>query len=277
MTRIIVAAIAFAFGAAMSAQAGDVSPPSFGLSGCANSTFLSCQDARPVSQDQVETTPKREAPRGTDARVVGTAVTQEAPRGTDARAAHPAKTSTAQFYQIGPMDVLDISVFNVPELTKTVEVAGNGTINLPLLGEVPAAGKTTQQLERELTAKLGAQYLQNPQVTVMVKENNSQHVTVQGAIEKPGVYPLKGKTTLLELVAMAGGFKDTSDSSVLVLRTSQGKRSAAKFDVADIQKGQEEDPIVQSDDVIVAGTSAIKQGFNAVLRALPLAGLFTML
>ena len=76
---------------------------------------------------------------------------------------------------------------------------------------------------------------------------------------------------------MDRGFKDTSDSSVLVLRTSQGKRSAAKFDVADIQKGQAEDPIVQSDDVIVAGTSAIKQGFNAVLRALPLAGLFTML
>jgi len=260
MTRIIVAAIAFACGAAMSAQAGDVSPPSFGLSGCANSTFFSCKDAGPVSQDQVETTPKRESPRGTDAGV-----------------AYPAKTSTAQFYQIGPMDVLDISVFNVPELTKTVEVAGNGTINLPLLGEVPAAGKTAQQLERELTAKLGAQYLQNPQVTVMVKENNSQHVTVQGAIDKPGVYSLKGKTTLLELVAMAGGFKDTSDSTVLVLRTSQGKRSAAKFDVADIQKGRAEDPIVQSDDVIVAGTSAIKQGFNAVLRALPLAGLFTML
>jgi polysaccharide biosynthesis/export protein len=275
MTRIIVAAIAFAFGA-MSAQAGDVSPPSFGLSGCANSTFLSCKDARPVSQDQVETTPKREAPRGTDARV-GTAVTQEAPRGTDARAAHPATTSAAQFYQIGPMDVLDISVFNVPELTKTVQVADTGTINLPLLGEVPAAGKTTQQLERDLTTKLGTKFLQNPQVTVMVKENNSQHVTIQGDIDKPGVYPLKGKTSLLELVAMAGGFKDTADSTVLVLRQSNGKRSAAKFDVSTIQKGQAADPVMQSDDVIIAGSSAIKKGFNAVLRALPLAGLFTML
>ena len=267
---VLLAAIAFAFGAAMSAQAGDVSPPSFGPSGCANSIFFSCKDARPVSQDQVETTPKREAPRGTDSRAVGTAVTQEAPRGTDARAAHPAKTSTAQ-YQIGPVDVLDISVFKVPELSKSVEVADDGTINLPLLGEVPAAGKTAQQLERDLTAKLGAQYLQNPQVTVIVRENNSQHVTVQGAIEKPGVYPLKGKTTLLELVAMAGGFLDISNSTVLVLRNSEGKRSAAKFDVADIQKGQAEDPTMQSDDVIVAGTSAIKQAFNAVLKALPVA------
>jgi polysaccharide export outer membrane protein len=275
MTRIILAAIAFAFGGAMSAQAGDISPPPFAPSGCANSTFFNCGNARPDSQDQVETTPTQGALRGTDARAVGITPTQES--GTDARAAHGAKTSTTQSYQIGPMDVLDISVFKVPELTKTVQVADNGTINLPLLGEVPAAGKTTQQVERDLTAKLGARYLQNPQVTVMIRENNSQHVTVQGAIEKPGVYPLKGKTTLLELVAMAGGFKDTSDSTVLVLRNSEGKRSAAKFDVADIQKGQAEDPTVQSDDVIVAGSSAIKKGFNAVLKALPLAGLFTML
>ena len=87
MTRLIVAAIAFAFGAAMSAQAGDVSPPSFGPSGCANSTFFSCKDARPVSQ--VETTPKREAPRGTDARAASN--TQPTNAGTT-----PSPNSTAQ-------------------------------------------------------------------------------------------------------------------------------------------------------------------------------------
>src|SRR6476620_6697669 len=125
MTRIILAAIAFAFGAAVSAQAGDISPPQFGPSGCANSTFLSCRNA--VSQDQ---TP--EASRGTDARAVGTAPTQESHLGNDAPAAHAAKTSTTQSYEIGPMDVLDISVFKVPELTKTVQVADTGTINLPL-------------------------------------------------------------------------------------------------------------------------------------------------
>jgi polysaccharide export outer membrane protein len=185
--------------------------------------------------------------------------------------------TTAVACTIGSADVLEISVFKVPELTKTVVVADTGTINLPLVGEVPAAGKTAQQLERDLTSKLGARYLQNPQVTVMVKENNSQRVTIQGAVEKPGVYPIRGKTTLLELVATAGGFKEYSDSTVLVLRSSQGKRSAAKFDVAAIQKGQAEDPTVQSDDVVVAGNSAIKKGFNAVLKALPIAGLFTIL
>ena len=140
-----------------------------------------------------------------------------------------------------------------------------------------AEGKTTQELERDLTAKLGATYLQNPQVTVLVKENNSQRVTIQGAVEKPGVYPVKGKTSLLELVAMAGGLKSSSDSTVLVLRQQDGKRSAAKFDVGTIQKGRADDPTMQAGDVVVAGTSAIKAGFNNVLKALPIAGLFAFL
>jgi polysaccharide export outer membrane protein len=180
-------------------------------------------------------------------------------------------------YRIGAADVLEISVFKVPDLSKTVLVSETGMINLPLVGEVQAAGKTTQELERDLTAKLGATYLQNPQVTVLVRENNSQRITIQGAVEKPGVYPVKGETTLVQIVAMAGGFKATSDSTVLILRTTEGKRSAAKFDVDTILKGKADDPPMQAGDVVVAGTSAIKAGFNNVLKALPLAGLFAIL
>ena len=180
-------------------------------------------------------------------------------------------------YLVGPNDVLDISVFKVPELSKSVQVAPSGTINLPLVGEVMAAGKTTQQLERELTAELGAKYLQNPQVTVMLKENNSQRVTIEGAVKNSGVYPLKSETSLLQLVAMAGGFNDASDSTVLILRDTGGKRSAAKFDVSAIKNGQAPDPQLQSGDVIVAGESAIKKGFSTILKALPLAGMFAIL
>src|SRR6476661_7221430 len=71
-------------------------------------------------------------------------------------------------YRIGPLDVLDVSVFQAPDLSKTVEVAEDGTIDLPLLGATPAAGKTAYELQRELSSKLGAKYLQNPQVTVSV-------------------------------------------------------------------------------------------------------------
>jgi len=207
--------------------------------------------------------------------------------GAPAGLSPPGRTQVAQFnggaqatagaYRIGSADMLDITVFKVPDLSKTVQVSETGTINLPLVGELQAAGKTTQELERDLTAKLGATYLQNPQVTVLVKENNSQRVTIQGAVEKPGVYPVKGRTSLLELVAMAGGFKAASDSTVLILRQENGKRSAAKFDVAIIQKGRADDPTMQAGDVVVAGTSAIRAGFNSVLKALPIAGLFAFL
>ena len=180
-------------------------------------------------------------------------------------------------YKIGAMDVLDISVFQVPELTKSVQVSDDGKINLPLVGEVPVAGKTPQQVERDLTAKLGAKYLQNPQVTVYVKEYNSQQVTVTGAVEKPGVFPIKGRTSLLQLIAMANGFKAESDLTVLVLRESNGKRQGAKFDVDAIQSGRTEDPILKPGDIVVAGTSAIKKGFGAILKALPIAGLFAFL
>ena len=107
-------------------------------------------------------------------------------------------------YRIGPLDVLDISVFQAPDLSKTVEVADNGTIDLPLLGETPAAGKTAQELQKDLNSRLGAKYLQNPQTTVTVKEFNSNRVTVSGAVKSPGVFPYKGET-LLQYVTMAGG------------------------------------------------------------------------
>jgi polysaccharide export outer membrane protein len=186
-------------------------------------------------------------------------------------------SSGSSSYRVGPLDLLDISVFNVPELSKPVQVSGSGTINLPLLGEMAAAGKTTEELERELTKKLGEKYLQNPQVTVLVKEFNSQRVTIEGAVNKPGVYPITTNTSLLQLVAMAGDFQQTSDSSALILRTTNGKRSAARFDVADIQNGRAHDPMIQSGDVVVAGTSAIKSGFNTIMKALPLAGVFAFL
>jgi polysaccharide export outer membrane protein len=174
-------------------------------------------------------------------------------------------------YEIGPLDTLDISVFQVPDLTKTVQVSGTGTINLPLVGEIAVAGRTAQEVERDLTSRLGAKYLQNPQVTVYVKDYASQRVTVTGAVRSPGVYPIKSRTSLGQVVAMAGGLGDASDSTVLVLRENNGKRSATKFNLRTIQNGQAEDPTLQAGDKLVAGTSAIKQVFNTILKATPLA------
>lgn len=180
-------------------------------------------------------------------------------------------------YRIGAQDVLDVSVFKVPELSKSVQVADTGTINLPLVGEVPVDGKTAQEVERDLTSRLGAKYLQNPQVTVYVKEHNSQSMTVEGAVRKPGVYPIRGKASLLQSVATAGGLEANSDSTVVVFRYTDGNRTAARFDVDAIRSGQAEDPVLQGGDVVVVGTSAIKETFNNVLKVLPAVGAFALL
>ena len=180
-------------------------------------------------------------------------------------------------YRVGAFDVLDVSVFKVPELSKTVQVAETGTINLPLVGEIPARGLTAQDIERSLTTKLEARYLQKPQVTVYVREYNSQRVTVEGAIKKPGVYPIRGRSSLLQLIATADGLDPKSDSTVIVMRVVDGKRSGAKFDIDRIRSGEAEDPIVQAGDTIVVGTSAIKSGFEHVLKALPAVGIFALL
>jgi polysaccharide export outer membrane protein len=185
-------------------------------------------------------------------------------------------TSGSTAYKIGAHDVLDVSVFKVPELSKSVQVAETGTINLPLVGEIPAAGRTAQEVERDLASRLGAKFLQKPQVTVYVKEYNSQRVTVEGAVKKPGVYPIKGKASLLQCIAMAEGFDQSFDSTVVVFRYTNGNRTAAQFDISAIRSGQAEDPALQTGDVIVVGTSAIKESFNNAMKILPALGVFAL-
>jgi polysaccharide export outer membrane protein len=185
--------------------------------------------------------------------------------------------SSSAVYKIGATDVLEFSVFKVPELSRTVQVSDTGTVNLPLVGEVVAAGRTARELEQSLAKELGAKYLQKPQVSIYVKEYNSQRVTIEGAVKKPGVYPVRGDLTLLQLVATAQGFEQNSDYTVVVFRQKDGKRSAARFDVEEIRAGRAQDPLLLSGDVVVAGSSAIKETFNNILKALPIAGVFAML
>jgi polysaccharide export outer membrane protein len=124
-------------------------------------------------------------------------------------------------YILGPEDVITIDVFNLPELQKDVRVANDGLVTLPLIGRVQAAGLTAEQLRQELAEKWGENYLQDPQVTVFVKEFKAKPVSVIGAVEKPGLYPLTGQRTLIEMLSVAGGFgkKGTSAAGRTVLIT----------------------------------------------------------
>jgi polysaccharide export outer membrane protein len=138
---------------------------------------------------------------------------QEKPTSSDSLAAEPAEAATPghRDYIIGPEDVLEIDVFNVPELSRTVRVAHDGTISLALLGHVKATGYTPLQLRRVLEQLWGESYLERPQITVFVREYRASPVSVVGAVERPGVHYLSGPRTLIEILAMAGGLaKKTS-------------------------------------------------------------------
>jgi len=189
-----------------------------------------------------------------------------------ARKLTAAATPGSIAYRIGPLDMLEVSVFKVPDLSKAVQVGDDGNISYPLIGEVPAAGRTTHELERDLAKRLGDKYLRSPQVTVLVREYNSQRITVEGSVKNSGVYPMKGRTSLVQGIAMAGGIDTTIGSGdVVIFRVIDGKRSVARFDIDEIKKGKAEDPELQPNDVVVADASQAKVVLHNVLSVLPAA------
>jgi polysaccharide biosynthesis/export protein len=200
------------------------------------------------------------------------AAAHSAPAAEAAAKLTSAGTPGSSAYKIGPLDVLDVSVFKVPDLSKTVQVAEDGTITYPLIGQVTAAGRTAHELELDLKQKLGEKYLRSPQITVLVKEYNSQRVTISGAVKTTGVYAIKGRTTLVQVIAMAGDIDaSTASGDIVIFRTINGQRSAARFDADAIKSGKVDDPEVLPGDVIVVDTSATKVALSNVLRVLPLA------
>ena len=135
----------------------------------------------------------------------------------------PAPTSAEAEYRLGPEDVIDVFVWKEPELTCTVTVRPDGRISLPLTDQVEASGKTAAQLQQEIAEKL-RQYISNPVVNVIVKQVNSLKISVLGEVKKPDIYRIKNRVTVLDAIAMAGGFTEFSKPSrVVILRnTPQG-------------------------------------------------------
>jgi protein involved in polysaccharide export with SLBB domain len=180
-----------------------------------------------------------------------------------------ASVSTSD-YQVRPGDVLQINVFQLQDFTREAPVDAAGTIALPLIGTVPVAGKTVRQIEAEIAQRLGAKYLQNPQVLVTVKDAVGLRVAVQGAVKSPGVLPLHGDTTLTNVIAQSGGFTEISDQSqVLIIRNTDQGRVATKVDAGAILSGLSPDPQVYGGDTVVVGESFIR---NVEKDALTLTG-----
>lgn len=180
-------------------------------------------------------------------------------------------------YRIAPMDTLSVSVFMMPDLSGDYQVDLTGKISLPLIGEVPAAQRTTAELDSALTEKFGERYLENPDVSVGIKESALRNVTVDGAVERAGAYPVAGPLTLMQAVALAGGTADDANPRrVAVFRQIEGQRQAAAFDLVDIRRGLEEDPAVYSGDIIIVDGSSIKEVHKKIVQSMPVISIFRL-
>jgi polysaccharide biosynthesis/export protein len=242
------------------------------VAGCAGSSSSAVPAAGGLG-DSAAPSYGSESPAAAPATFTPTAsAVHSAPAAEAAAKLTSAGTPGSNAYKIGPLDVLDVAVFKVPDLSKTVQVGEDGTITYPLIGQVRAAGRTAHDLEVDLKQKLGEKYLRSPQINVLVREYNSQRVTISGAVKTTGVYAIKGRTTLLQVISMAGDIDNSiASGDIVVFRTVDGQRTAARFDAEAIKNGKGDDPEMLPGDVIVVDTSATKVALSNVLRVLPLA------
>jgi len=125
-------------------------------------------------------------------------------------------------YVIGPRDLLEIKVFELPELNQSVRVSEDGSITLPLLNSVIVGGMSKDAVERKLARLLEEKFVKNPQVSVFIREYQSRMVAVIGAVENPGMYELIGRQNLLQMISKAGGITENASSHLFVLREAEG-------------------------------------------------------
>jgi polysaccharide export outer membrane protein len=144
-----------------------------------------------------------------------------------------AQPTPATDYVVGPQDVLSITVFNESALSGRFTVESDGSINYPLVGRVPVAGKTLRAIQEDLTRRLAAGYLVNPQVTILVEQYRSQSIFVVGEVREPGKHTIPGNMTLLEALSEAGGTTATAGTEVIVRRPKDPKAASGPVDPAD--------------------------------------------
>jgi polysaccharide export outer membrane protein len=179
-------------------------------------------------------------------------------------------------YRVATGDKLNVNVFQVADLSReyTVDLAGN--VALPLIGTIAAVGKTTAELDQDITQRLSQRYLRNPDVTVAVSQSTNNNVTVEGGVRRSGLFPLTGPLTLIQSIAMAGGVDPQGGNPrrVAIFRQIQGQRMAAAFDLVSIRRGEMQDPSIYPGDIVVVESNTRRGLFQDILSALPLFAIF---
>ncbi len=179
-------------------------------------------------------------------------------------------------YLLRPADRISVSVFREPEFTtEALRVGVEGNVSLPMLGSIPAAGMTAKQFEQDVTRRLSAVGLKSPMVSVNIVEYASHLVTVEGAVDTPGVYAFQPGARLSSAIALARGPKRTAKTEqVAVFRESPQGIMVAKFDYGQISQGTMLDPVLQPGDRVVMGTDGLSVFWEDLLKALPAFGVF---
>lgn len=179
--------------------------------------------------------------------------------------------------RIGPLDKLKISVFNVAEMSGEYQVNSAGNISYSLLGSIPVAGKTADELASTLASRLNEKLYRNPKVQVAISAPAEMNVTVDGSVKSPGTFPIKGTTTLMRVVALASGMaEDANPSRVIVFRTVGGKKMAGAYDLQAIRRAQEPDPTIYGNDVVIVDGSRARRLFKEIISTVPLLGILPL-
>jgi polysaccharide export outer membrane protein len=172
---------------------------------------------------------------------------------------------------IGPLDSIQVDVFNVPELTRDIQVDASGRIAMPLVGTIDARGRTAQELAETIETALRGRYVRKPEVTINIKSSVSQVVTIDGQVVEPGLYPVTNQMTLLRAVASAKGLTEFArQDDVVILRTVEGRKMAGLYNIGAIRNGAYDDPPIYANDVIVVGDSPQRRLFRDLVSLAPL-------
>lgn len=157
----------------------------------------------------------------------------------------------AKVTALGPGDVVEIRVFQEADLTGAYRVSPEGTVDFPLCGKVRLSGKTSSQAADVITECLAKGYLKHPQVTVLVREYNSQKVFVFGEVQKPGTFPYEENMSIIQAITLAGGFtKQAARNDTNVTRLIEGREVKIRVPVADIGVGREKNFLLQPGDIV---------------------------
>jgi polysaccharide export outer membrane protein len=199
------------------------------------------------------------------------------PPGASLGVADPVKAPIAADYKLWPNDIVDIEVFEVPNLHRVVQLDAAGTIDLPLIGQVPAGGRTAIELSKDLETRYGAKWLKDPQITVMIKQARQDTVVVDGSVQAPGVFPVTDGMSLIRAIALAKGTDTLADPKhVVVFRTVHDQRVAGVFDLTEIRSGKAADPPIFPNDTIVVASSSGRRTLRDIVGLTPIVGLLPL-